>query len=347
VILGAALADPARAAQLHDPAALGSGAFYLGIILAVAILSVVGGHTHWALRRQVFEARHIGRYRLKEPLGAGGMGEVWAAWHTGLKREVALKILRPDVQQSSAVQRFEREVAATADLTHPNTVRVFDYGVTEDGLWYYAMERLEGETLRGLVNRVGPLEPARCVHLVVQAARALAEAHGKGIIHRDIKPDNLFVTRAGGEPDFIKVLDFGIAALINPGPDGSITTTGAIPGTPAYMAPEVISGQRGSPASDVYALGAVMYYALTGAPPFEGDNWAGTMLAHVQQLPPRPSERRGQPVPEALEDLVMRCLAKEPEQRPADAGALAAALGELGHLSEVSQDSTWGRTRAR
>ncbi len=333
ILIGAAFTDAEIAAQFRSSAALGNAAFYMGIILAVAILSVVGGHTHWALRRQVFEARHIGRYRLKEPLGAGGMGEVWAAWHTGLKRDVALKILRPDIQQTTAVQRFEREVAATADLSHPNTVRVFDYGVTEDGLWYYAMERLEGETLRQLVASAGPLPPGRVVHLVAQAARALAEAHGKGIVHRDIKPDNLFVTTAGGEPDFIKVLDFGIAALIKPGDGGSITTTGAIPGTPAYMAPEVISGQRGSPASDVYALGAVMYFALTGTPPFEAENWASAMMAHVQKPPVLPSERRGAALPAALEDLVMRCLAKDPAQRPVDAGALAAELADLDTLS--------------
>src|SRR5690606_13053594 len=158
----------------------------------------------------------------------GGMGEVWAAWHKGLGREVAVKMLRleggPQGLESDpvAVERFRREVRATSELSHPNPVRVFDYGATEDGILYYAMELLEGENLRSLVRREGPLPPARAVHLVSQAARALAEAHRKGIVHRDVKPENVFVVDAGGERDFVKVLDFGIAKVLGapPAEDG-------------------------------------------------------------------------------------------------------------------------------
>lgn len=313
--------------QFGDASSLGVFAFWNAVIIAICVLAIAGGHTIWALRRQVFEARNIGKYRLKEPIGVGGMGEVWAAYHSGLKRDVALKILHPDHgAKVTAVQRFEREVKATSELTHPNTVRVFDYGVTPDGLWYYAMELLEGTTLGELVRAEGPQPAERVVHIVSQAARALAEAHAKGIVHRDIKPDNLFLTSAGGEVDFVKILDFGIANVIQADGSGHITTTGSIPGTPVYMAPEVITGSHGAPPADVYGLGAVMYFLLAGKPPFDADNWAQAMIANAQLEAKPPSSIEGIEVPADLEDIVMRCLAKDPEQRYGDGAALAAAL---------------------
>ncbi|HYU15557.1 MAG TPA: serine/threonine-protein kinase, partial [Candidatus Acidoferrum sp.] len=205
-----ALFDGGMAAQFRDPAALAGFALNQMFLFAAAAVSLVGGHMMWGLRRQVFEARSLGRYRLKQRIGAGGMGEVWAAHHQALKRDVAVKILRPETRgDAGAIARFEREVRATAELTHPNTVRVFDYGVTEDGLWYYAMELLEGRDLHAIVSLEGPLAPMRAARLVRQAAKALAEAHARGIVHRDIKPENLFVTALGGESEFVKVLDFG------------------------------------------------------------------------------------------------------------------------------------------
>src|SRR5690606_19918974 len=197
------------AAQFTDPMALASFVLSQVFLLAAAALVLVGGHMIWALRRQVFETRSLGRYTLKHRLGAGGMGEVWAAHHRALRRDVAVKILKPETRgEPGAVARFEREVRATAELVHPPTVRVFDYGVTEDGLWYYAMELLDGDDLHALVSREGPLEPARAARLIWQAAKALGEAHARGIVHRDVKPENLFVTRIGGEGEFVKVLDF-------------------------------------------------------------------------------------------------------------------------------------------
>ncbi|HJL14669.1 MAG TPA: serine/threonine-protein kinase, partial [Sandaracinaceae bacterium LLY-WYZ-13_1] len=262
-------------------------------------------------------------------IGKGGMGEVWAAWHRGLEREVALKILKlEDEDDAVGAARFEREVRLCSGLTHPHTVRVFDYGTTEDGLLYYAMELLEGESLGALVKRTGPMRPERAVHLVTQAARALAEAHDRGIVHRDIKPENLFVTAAGGEADFVKVLDFGIAWIDED--EAHLTRTGAVAGTPSTMSPEVIQGAPATPASDVYGLGAVLYFALTGQPPFVGEVPSQTLVAHVQDPVVPPSVRAPHVVPSDLDARVIRALAKDPAERYADGRAFAAALASCG-----------------
>jgi eukaryotic-like serine/threonine-protein kinase len=253
---------------------------------------------------------------------------VWAAFHTGLGREVALKTLRPERADAVAVQRFEREVRAMTELTHPNTVRVFDHGVTDDGLWYYTMELLEGADLATLVAREGPLPPARAVYLVDQACRALAEAHARGTIHRDLKPENLFVTRAGTEGDFIKVLDFGIAKVLEEAESATLTREGTIAGTPSFMSPESAMGRPTTAASDVYALGAVLYFVLAGRPPFEQTALPALLFAHVSEAPAPPSDKRGEALPEDLEQVVLRALEKQPEARYPDAGALAAALSQ-------------------
>jgi serine/threonine-protein kinase len=180
----ASLFLPELRAQFHNPAQLAIFIQNITLILVTASLTVLGGHSMWALRRQVFAARNIGRYRLQHRIGQGGMGEVWQAYHPSLRRAVAIKLLRSHESSPNALSRFEREVRATSELTHPNTIRVFDFGVTDDGLWYYAMELLEGETLTLLVEREGPLPPARALKLIRQACRAIAEAHGRGIVHR-------------------------------------------------------------------------------------------------------------------------------------------------------------------
>ena len=331
VVMGVALLlDPALRAQLHEPNAATAGMNHLLFVYGTTVLAIAGGHHAWTLRRQLFESRSIGRYRLKKRIGAGGMGEVWAAYHAGLKRDIALKILRPDASGDvEAIARFEREVKATSELSHPNTVRVFDFGVTDDGIFYYAMELLEGRNLGDLVKAEGPLPVARAIHLVIQASRSLAEAHEHGIIHRDVKPGNLFVTRAGGEPDFVKLLDFGIAKVEEPDANVELTGTGVLAGTPKYMAPEVVLGKGATPASDVYGMGAVFFFLLTGRAPFEGDSASAIYLAHLHDAVPRPSTVRGEPVPASIERLVARCLAKDPAARFADAGALADALGAL------------------
>jgi hypothetical protein len=326
VLFGAAAFSPHIAAQVHDPAAVTTLLINSAYVLSTCVLLVMCGHIVWSLRRQVFEARSLGRYRLKRRLASGGMGDVWAAYHPGLKRDVAVKILRPEMQERSAraLERFEREVHATAELVHPNTVRVFDYGTTEDGLWYYVMELLEGETLASHVVRLGPLSPARAVHIVGQAARALGEAHERGIVHRDVKPENLFLTSLGGEHDFVKVLDFGIAKIRST--DGSVTDTGCVLGTPAYISPEVAVGHEADSRSDVYGLGGVLYYLLCGRPPFEADSAGALIFAHVHERPALPSSLLGRPIPADVEAVVMRALEKDPAARFATSAELALAL---------------------
>jgi serine/threonine-protein kinase len=221
------------------------------------------------------------------------------------------------------VQRFEREVRATTALTHPNTVRVFDYGVTDDGLWYYAMELLDGVSLAELVTAEGAQPQARAIHLVAQAARALGEAHRADIIHRDVKPENILITLAGGERDFVKVIDFGIARSRG---DATVTAIGQVAGTPSYMAPEIASGDVADARTDVYALGGVLYCLLTGKPPFVADDAAAMMYAHRHEPVVPPHLRADAPIDADLEAIVMRCLAKAPADRFADGAALADAL---------------------
>jgi serine/threonine-protein kinase len=329
VLFGSTAWSPLIRAQLTEPRALGTYAFYLMHIFGAWLLLVLGGHFVWALRRQVFASRSIGRYRLRRRVGRGGMGEVWVAFDEQLRREVALKILRAtDGTDPTIVQRFEREIIATAELSHPNTVRIFDHGVTEDGLWYYAMELLKGENLGELVEREGALDPARAASIVLQAARALAEAHNHGIVHRDIKPENVFIANLGGEDDVVKLLDFGIARIHDQA-DEKLTGTGWVAGTPMYLSPEGAAGREVGPAGDVYGLGGVLYWTLTGQTPFRADNSMQLMQLHMMAPPEPPSERLGRTIDAELEAVVMKCLAKDPAQRYADGRAVAQALASL------------------
>jgi eukaryotic-like serine/threonine-protein kinase len=311
--------------QVVSAPAIMHGTVYLTLIVCTGIFAVLGGHTRWTLRRQVFAARSVGRYRLIRRLGSGGMGEVWAAEHRGLKRQVAIKILRADERHHRiAVGRFEREAHALSELTHPNTVRVFDFGVTADGLWYYAMELLEGQNLGQLVAHDGPLSWERAVRLMLQASRALAEAHARGIVHRDIKPENIFVTNAGGEPDLVKLLDFGIAKVSRP--HMTITTVGWLGGTPTFMSPEAAMGEPADSRSDVYSLGATLYFSLTGQPPFKLESVAALLHAHIATKPCPPSDLATSQVPEGIDAIVLRCLSKDASARYSNASELAEAL---------------------
>jgi serine/threonine-protein kinase len=313
--------------QLRDPRALAVFAQNTIWILSTAGLLVIGAHIVWSLRGQVSEARKLGRYKLERVIGSGAMGEVWLARHRALKQAVAVKVLKPGREGRHTVARFEREVRAMTRLRHPNTVRVFDYGRTVDGLWYYVMELLEGETLSALVKREGALSPARAVAMVTQAARALGEAHAMGVVHRDLKPENLFVTALGGEADFIKVLDFGVAKVMGAGAgDPDLTGDDALLGTPAFMSPEQITGEATDARSDVYALGAVLSYALTGKKVFTAATVSALLVKHMHEAPAAPSERAPGPLPAGLDALVLRCLAKSPAERYADGAKLAEAL---------------------
>jgi len=219
-------------------------------------------------------------------------------------------------------------VLTTTRLTHPNTIRVLDHGVSPDGLWYYAMELLDGHDLGQLIERNAGLPPRRLVHLMIQACGSLAEAHALGFVHRDIKPENLFVAEMGGVRDFVKVLDFGIAKVSQDLEDTHLTREGMVTGTPAYLAPEVIRGESADPRADVYSLGCVMYAALTGRPPFRAKTAMEMMLKHAEEVPVAPSERLGRDLPSDIERVVLRCLAKQPAERYADAQELGWVLQE-------------------
>jgi len=328
VLTGSALFSPRVAAQLRDPSALMTFAVFEAVTIATSVFLLVGGQIMFDLRQEVRAARRVGRYKLLRRLGGGGMGEVWSAWHEVLKREVAIKLMKPSIASDpTAIARFEREVRATSELSHPHTIRIFDYGTTEDARWYYVMELVEGVTLLQILERGGPLEPKRAARLVAQAARALAEAHDRGIVHRDMKPENVLVARYAGESDFVKVLDFGIAKIVaGAAKDATLTGDGVLVGTPVYMSPEALSGAKAEGRGDIYALGAVLYLLLCGRRPFEGATYSEVLFAHMHGTPLLPSAKRGAPIPKELEAIVMKAIAKKVEERYQTARELAAAL---------------------
>ena len=267
-----------------------------------------------------------GRYRIERVLGRGGMGTVYLARQAALDRDVALKVISVDqgVLAEQAVARFEQEMRATARIEHPNTVRLYDSGSTGRGL-YLAMEYLPGRTLRALLDAEGPLPPARAARIAQQIARALAAAHRERIVHRDLKPENVMLLDHFGEPDFVKVLDFGIARFLD-AQTARMTQTGAVLGTPAYMSPEQAQGQEVDARADLYALGVILYEMLGGRAPLLRDTALSTLMAHVTETP-RPLGEVAPGVPPALASLVMALLEKSPERRPSDAAALSTALG--------------------
>lgn len=292
------------------------------VIVCASISRVIYG-----LRQEVREAKRLGQYTLEELIGEGGMGRVYKASHAMLRRPTAIKLLPPDRAGHEALVRFEAEVQLTACLTHPNTVTIYDYGRTADGVLYYAMELLDGATLEEVVDVDGPQRPSRVVRILEQVAGALGEAHGIGLIHRDIKPANIVLCRQGGELDVAKVVDFGLVKQLDQGPGATVSQDGTISGTPLYMAPEVLT-ERGtaSERSDIYALGAVGYYLLTGQPLFDGGSVIEILGHHLHTPPVPPSERLGEPLPEDLSRVILDCLAKDPDARPQNAAELRRRL---------------------
>ncbi len=292
--------------------------------LLVAILGILGSRIVYRMGVQVHEARQLGSYELVERLGSGGMGEVWRAKHRMLVRPAAVKLIRPDrlgVQPETSIRRFEREAQATGALRSPHTVELYDFGITDDGTFYYAMELLEGLDLDSLVKRHGPLPANRTVHILKQICRSLADAHARGLVHRDIKPANIFLCTLGSEWDFTKVLDFG---LVKPSPGDALDVTGASVagspmGTPSFLAPEIALGETADGRADLYSLGCVAYWLITGAELFPEDTAMKVIMAHVNAAPEPPSVRGGRRVPASLESIVMQCLEKRPDQRPASA----------------------------
>ena len=327
------------------------------LLVAVAVI-VAGVVRH--LGMQVAQAREMGSYQIGELIGSGGMGQVYRATHRMLARPAAIKLIRPEmVGEGSgegaqlALKRFRREAEAAASLRSPHTVELYDLGVTEDETMYFVMELLEGMTLEALVAREGPLPPGRVIHILQQVCDSLAEAHASGMVHRDIKPANIHIGRLGLSYDFVKVLDFGLvkstgdkATEVAPGAAGpSLATAGGLtPGTPAYMAPEMAAGEGVDARADIYALGCVAYYLLTGKLVFEAGNAVQVMLKHVTETPVPPSVRVGQPLPDGLDAVVLACLAKEPQDRPQGAMDLSRMLTDIRDVRwSPDQAAEWWR----
>ena len=288
------------------------------VIITCAVISRV----IYGLRAQVRDARLLGQYVLERKIGEGGMGEVYQARHGMMRRPTALKLLRADRAGEASLRRFEREVQLTARLTHPNTITIFDYGRTNDGIFYYAMELLDGANLQRVVATCGAQAPGRVIRILSMACQALSEAHGIGLIHRDIKPANIMLCAQGGEADVVKLLDFGLVKELQVEGEAELTGANTVLGTPQYMAPESILTPDATDArSDIYALGAVAYYLLAGADVFDGRSLLEICMQHLHAQP-EPLSARGIGVPADLEAIVLACLAKDPARRPQSAKEL-------------------------
>ena len=286
--------------------------------------------TIYGLRRVAERAVQLGQYVVHEKIGQGGMGVVYRASHAMLKRPTAVKLLAPDRAGQTATARFEREVMAASRLSHPNNIAIYDFGRTRGGVFYYAMELLDGQNLSRLVECEGPQSVSRTLHILRQVTAALGEAHDAGLVHRDVKPENVMLCTRGGVRDFVKVLDFGLVKDVATSEATKLTAETSIAGTPLYMAPEAaVAPETVGPPADVYAVGCVAYFLLTGRPPFVGNNLIQVFAAHVQAIPEPPSTHAPGPVPSDLDALVVHCLEKDPERRPTtrDLGEQLAAIG--------------------
>lgn len=320
----------------EDIPSLGSLLLLFAPVYLGAFVAVLAANHISRLQAEVQSAKQLGVYQLQERIAQGGMGEVWRARHHLLSRPAAVKLIKPkrltdgrEVVERKAEERFEREAQITASLKSPHTVELYDFGVTETGTFYYVMELLDGFNLEQLVTREGPLEPTRVVHILRQLLDSLAEAHQRGLVHRDIKPANISVSERGLEADFVKVLDFGLVQS-RQRPSDQRANNDRIDGTPAYLAPEAITGSSPVDArTDLYAVGCVAYWMLTGHLVFDAKTPTRMAVAHVVEQPKRPSERLGAPLPAQLEALVMACLAKDPKERPNSALELVARLDEI------------------
>ncbi|HEY7637740.1 MAG TPA: serine/threonine-protein kinase [Gemmatimonadales bacterium] len=329
--------------------------------LVVLMMAYVGSRVVYGLGAAVREARELGSYRLVQRLGQGGMGEVWRAQHRMLARPAAIKLIRPEVlggpdggNRPMLLRRFEREAQATALMRSAHTMELYDFGVADDGTFYYVMELLDGFDLDELVERFGPVPSERAVHFLRQMCSSLAEAHEAGLIHRDVKPANVYACRYGREVDFIKVLDFGLVKQGRMPEDGGDKLTAGdmtVGGTPAFMSPEQALGEdQVDGRSDLYAVGCVGYWLLTGTLVFKGSTPMETIVMHVHKEPETPSGRSGLPIPAELESIVLACLAKDPAARPQTADELDARLGSVRLEKEWTVERArewWDRHRTR
>ncbi len=317
----------------------------------VVLMAYVGARAVYQLGTEVSRARELGSYRLTELLGSGGLGEVWRAKHRMLARPAAIKLVRPGMlggggeAQQVALKRFEREAQATAAMRSPHTIELYDFGISDDGAFYYVMELLDGLDLESLVQRFGPVPPERGIHFLRQICHSLGEAHEHELIHRDIKPANVYVCRYGREVDFVKVLDFGLVKSQREpaGAEVKLTAENVAGGTPAYMAPEQVMGDRPVDGrTDIYAIGCVAYWLLTGEQVFQGGTAMKVMVDHLQTPPVPPSQRTELEIPASVENVILSCLEKDPDRRPPSADALSELLAEC-----ASDSPVWTPERAR
>jgi len=338
--------DPACAAA--DNAGLEYTSQTILSMLVAAATATVGVQTINTLRLEAFKAKQLGQYRLGKRLGAGGMGEVFLAEHQLMKRPCAIKLIRTDKSTDpQTLARFEREVRATARLSHWNNIDIFDYGQTDEGVFYYVMEFLPGMSLSELVERHGPLPSGRVIYLIRQVCDALGEAHGIGLIHRDIKPANIFAAERGGFFDVAKLLDFGLVKPVIDAQSSQLTQDGTITGSPLFMSPEQATGEHPADArSDIYSLGAVMFFLLTGKPPFDYGRPVKILLAHASEIPAAPSTLIAD-VSHELDQIVLRCLAKTAEDRYQTTRELAEALDRCADAGAWTAElaRVWWQTR--
>ncbi len=336
------------------PVVAGSRPAAIAVLWPVAwAVSIVGitaitSRVIYGLRRRVVDAMQLGRYRVERLIGRGGMGSVYLARHALLRRPTAVKVLEANLAGPEAIARFEREVQTTSELSHPNTVAIYDYGRTPDACFYYAMEYLDGFDLETLVAAEGPQPASRVVHILRQVCGALSEAHARGLVHRDIKPANIMLCERGRVPDFVKVVDFGLVRRHEPG-DPALSVDLTVRGTPLYMAPEAAATpDKVDRMADIYSLGAVGYFLLCGKPPFSGRNPLEIVARQIGDAPIAPSMRTGRKIPAALEKLIMSCLDKNPSRRPVDCDAMQRALELLEGVAAWSPvvAGSWWRERA-
>ncbi|MFC1639541.1 serine/threonine-protein kinase [Gemmatimonadota bacterium] len=333
-----------------DAPVLGGQHFFFVFVfpyLLVASCAFIAALIVYRLGQAVSAAREMGSYRLEDRLGEGGMGEVWRASHRMLARPAAVKLVRTDSlgwDRDTAVARFEREAQVTAALQSPHTVELYDYGVSEDGTIYYVMELLEGVDLDELVKQHGALPAERVVHILRQVCASLGEAHRRNLIHRDVKPANIFLCKRAFEYDFVKVLDFGLVrkhSTVDPeAPANELSQMGMVMGTPAYIAPEVINGEPADARSDIYAVGCVAYWLLTGEKVFDSPTLAALLVAHASKEPVPPSQRAGAKIPVSLDALVLDCLKKDPADRVQNADEI------VERLRTVEFGDQWTQERA-
>ncbi len=356
----------AMAAATTWPVALAINAYRLDFALAplgslmvwpffnylLALLAFLLGRRLYGMTLAVHTAMELGSYRLVSPIGFGGMGEVWKASHRMLARAAAIKLVRPHTagtsarQQDLSIRRFKREANVIAGLQSPHTVYLYDFGVSQDGRFYYVMELLDGISLQELVTTFGPQPASRVLWILQQACRSLSEAHQQGLVHRDLKPSNVMLCKVAMTYNFVKVLDFGLAKVAADEAVSQLTVEGTTTGTPGYMAPEVVLGEaQVDGRADVYALGCVAYFLLTGALVFDDPNPMSMALKHVQTPPDPPSKRTELPIPVDLDRLVMRCLAKKPDDRPSGASELAHLLAAcaLPAWTDAAAEAWWAR----